>query len=78
MADCNLYYSHDDSCITLLLLYIDDVYLLDDCPTRLELVQSQLKHRFNMTDLGQLSHSLEVEYLFSPSGVVVIQGDFVL
>ena len=75
MVDCNLYYSHDDSRITLLLLYVDDVYLLSDCPPRLELVRSQLKQSFDMIDLDQLSHSLD---LFSPSGLVATQRGFVL
>ena len=77
-ANCNLYYAHDADRIALLLLYVDDIYLLGDHSERLTLLRSQLKRRFDMTDLGQLSHSLEVEYLFSSSGIIAIQQGFVL
>ncbi len=49
-----------------LVMYVDDLLLFGPNLNNLRDIQDQLKQRFKMTDLGQLSHYLGMEITISP------------
>jgi transposase InsO family protein len=75
-ADPNLYYYHGESRVALLLLYVDDVYIFGDHPSKLTEMAQELMGAYDMTDMGTLGHSLGLEFHFTSSGVVVTQRGF--
>jgi hypothetical protein len=54
-------------------IYVDD---MGNHSTKLAELRSYLKSRYKMTDLGTLSHSLGLEYLFHPKGILVTQRSY--
>jgi hypothetical protein len=63
-ADYNLYFHDDHGKLTLLILYVDDVYLTGNNTEHIALIRSEIKQAFEMSDLGLLSYSLGLEFLF--------------
>lgn len=76
-ADFNLYYQEINGKLTLLLLYVDDVYLSGNDTERIALIRSDIQKEFEMADLGLLSYSLDLEFLFQPQGILVTQRQYI-
>lgn len=76
-ADANLYFHESQGKLTLLLLYVDDVYLTGNDTVHIELIRQAIQTEFEMSDLGLLSFSLGLEFLFSASGIRVTQRQYV-
>ena len=76
-ADSNLYFANNAGRLTLLLLYVDDVYLTGDDVERLQITRTALNKEFDMSDLGVLSHSLGMEFQFSDAGIAITQRAYV-
>lgn len=72
-ADYNLYFHEDQGKITLLLLYVNDVYLTGNNDVRIAFIRKEIQQTFEMSDLGLLSYSLGLEFLFEPEGILVTQ-----
>ena len=77
-ADFNLYFHEQDGLLTLLLLYVDDVYLTGNDSKCIALIRSHIKGEFEMSDLGLLSYSLGLEFLFRPEGILFTQRQYIL
>ncbi|OAE30886.1 hypothetical protein AXG93_3943s1170 [Marchantia polymorpha subsp. ruderalis] len=76
-ADYNLYFHLDQGKITLLLLYVDDVYLTGDNDAYIAFIKSEIQQAFEMFDLELLSYSLGIEIMFQPDGISVTQRQYI-
>lgn len=76
-ADYNLYFFEDKGKITLLILYVDDVYLTGDNTEHIATIRSEIQEAFEMSDLGLLSYSLGLEFLFQREGILVTQRQYI-
>jgi hypothetical protein len=59
-----------------LAMYVDDLLLFGPNLDDLQDIQDQLKQRFKMTDLGQLSHYLGMEITITPGKLVLTQSTY--
>lgn len=75
-ADCNLYYHEENGLLTLLLLYVDDVYVTGNNDSHIAHIRGAIQGKFEMSDLGLLSYSLGIEFIFSPSGIMLTQRQY--
>jgi hypothetical protein len=57
-----------------LIMYVDDLLLFDLNLNDLRDIQNQLKRRFKMTNLRQLSHYLDMKIIISQNKLVLIQS----
>jgi hypothetical protein len=55
-------------------MYVDDLLLFGPDLNDLKIIQDQLKNRFKMTDLGQLSHYLGMEITITSDQLTLIQS----
>lgn len=76
-ADSNLYYFEDQGTLTLLILYVDDVYITGDNTSNIAAIRANIQREFEMCDLGLLSYSLELEFIFDSTGILVTQRQYV-
>lgn len=76
-ADQNLYSHIANDKVTLLLLYVDDVYITGNNPGHITLLHTAVTREFDISDLGQLSFSLRIEFLFQPSGILFTQRQYI-
>lgn len=76
-VDANLYFYESQGKSTLLLLYVDDVYLTWNDTAYIELIRQAIQTEFEMSDLRLLSFSLGLEFLFSDSRIRVTQKQYV-
>ena len=60
----------------MLLLYVDDVYLVGNHSDQIEWLRQELLSRFEMTDLGLLSYFLGVEFIQRPIGLILTQRGY--
>lgn len=75
-ADPNLYYFEDGGKLTILLLYVDDVYITGSHDSHIASIRAYIQTRFDMSDLGLLTYSLGLEFLFSTSGILITQRQY--
>jgi hypothetical protein len=59
-----------------LAMYVDDLLLFGPNLDDLQDIQNQLKQRFKMTDLGQLSHYLGMEITITPGKLILTQSTY--
>ena len=76
-ADPSLYYLVEHDQTVFALIYVDDIYLSNNHTTKIEDIHFALSRRFDMTDLGLLSHSLGLEFTFSSIGISIIQRGYI-
>lgn len=76
-ADYNLYFHKAQGKLTLLLLYVDDVYLTGNNDEHIAFIKSEIQQAFEMSDLGLLSYSLGMEFLFRSDGLSVTQRQYI-
>lgn len=76
-ADYNLYLHEADGKIALVILYVDDLYLTGDDTQYIERIRTAIQQEFEMTDLGLLSYSLGLEFLFLSEGILVTQRQYI-
>ncbi|GAB2294442.1 hypothetical protein Dimus_038297 [Dionaea muscipula] len=71
-ADPSLFVRIDADAHTFLLLYVDDIVLTGSSSTLVDDLKSQLKHEFEMTDLGRLHYFLGLEVRYLADGSVFL------
>lgn len=76
-ADGNLYYHEVDGLLTILLLYVDDVYITGSNDTHIAYIRAAIQEEFEMSDLGLLKYSLGLEFLFNPAGILITQRHYI-
>lgn len=60
--------------LTILFLYVDDLILTSSDPNLINHVNSSLKKKFEMTDLGHLHYFLGLQFLQSKEGISLSQS----
>ena len=60
-TDPSLFINHSSFGILILLLYVDDMVVTGNNPTRIQWLVTHLGHEFVIKDLGFLHHSLGIE-----------------
>lgn len=61
-ADHSLYIMQSSEFLVIVVLYVDDLILLASSMTKMLEVKAMLKEEYEMTDLGELSYCLGVEF----------------
>jgi hypothetical protein len=57
-------------------MYVNDLLLFESDLNDLEIIQDQLKKRFKMTDLGQLSHYLGMKIIIITNQLILTQSTY--
>lgn len=73
----NLYFHLDQVIIIMLLLYVDDINLTGDNDAHKAFIKSEIQQDFEMCDLGLLSFSLGIEFMFRSDGISVTQRQYI-
>lgn len=67
-SDYSLFIKQTDKCITLILVYVDDLLICGNSDSEIEGLKVMLSQAFHMKDLGNLSYFLGLEIDRSTSG----------
>jgi hypothetical protein len=74
--DPSLFVHMSHRCMTLLLLYIDDMIITSDDPEYIVFVKAHLSDQFLMSDLGPLRYFLGIE-ISTPEGLFLSQEKYI-
>jgi Reverse transcriptase (RNA-dependent DNA polymerase) len=77
-ADSSMFVKHSQNFTIIILVYIDDVIIIENSNEKIEKVKKYLKKEFDIKDLGQLSYFLGVEIATSSKGLFLSQQKYVL
>ncbi len=73
----NFYFPHvADGQITILLLYVDDIYFIGDYVKNINIIWAQLQGTYDVEDLGPLIHYLGLEYIRQPDGFILTRWGY--
>ncbi|KAI9201633.1 hypothetical protein LWI28_026451 [Acer negundo] len=64
--------------ITILIVYVDDIILTDNCEEEIQALKQVLARAFKIKDLGSLKYFLGIEIARSKEGITVSQRKYVL
>lgn len=78
ITDPSLFICHSRHGVLMLLLYVDDMVIIGDNPTRITWVISQLAFEFSIKDLGFPHHFLCIEVQQTTYGLILSQTRFAL
>ena len=76
-CDPNLYYLRQNSKLTILLLYVDDLLITGDDAQAIINLKEKLQHKFSMTDLGEAQNYLGVEIHRQQNGIFLSQQAYI-
>lgn len=76
--DHSLFMKHDFSCITLLLVYLDDIIITGNDIVSIETLNTLLHSKLHIRDLGHLKYFLGVEIAQSTQGIYLTQRKYAL
>ena len=71
-SDTSLFVKKDESDITILLLYVDDIILTGSNPVKIQTVIQDLSTIFELKDLGQLTYFLGLQVQYKTDGSVFV------
>ena len=74
--DSALFLHHTDKCTILLLLYVDNMIIIDDGLSGIQELKDFLSQQFEMKDLGHLSYFLGLEITHSTDGLYITQAKY--
>eukprot|EP00253_Pinus_taeda_P013141 PITA_13141 len=74
-SDNTVYTKKVGKSLIILGLYFDDLILIDSDPNLINHVKSNLKKKFEMTDLGHLHYFLDLQVLQSNEGIFLSQSN---
>jgi hypothetical protein len=77
-CDHNMYHIGTGANKIILVLYIDDLFIMGGATKTITWLKSELHHQFDMTDLGPITRYLGVEFQRHPHGFFLSQRDYVL
>lgn len=69
--DSSLFINHSNHGLLVLLLYVNDMVVIDDNPSRIQWLISQLAVELSLKGLGFLYHFLGIEIHRSPHGLLL-------
>jgi hypothetical protein len=67
--DHNLYYRHEDGKMVILIIYVDDLFLIGNHKKRIEWITKQFINRFKMPQLGGMELYLQIKFFYFPLGI---------
>ncbi|GJT43845.1 ribonuclease H-like domain-containing protein [Tanacetum coccineum] len=76
-CDSSLFIYTQDSQVTYLLIYVDDIILTASSPVILQQIVDYLHKEFDMTDLGALNYFLGISVVRHPIGLFLSQKKYV-
>jgi hypothetical protein len=62
---------HEDEKMVILIIYVDDLFVIGNHTKRIEWFVGQLINRFKMFQLGGMEFYFQVEFLYFPSGIFI-------
>ena len=77
-SDHSVFYQNSNSCIILLVKYVDDIVIIGSDSTGISSLKSFLHGQFHTKDLGMLRYFLGVEVMRSKHGIFLSQRKYVL
>eukprot|EP00253_Pinus_taeda_P011681 PITA_11681 len=73
-SDNTVYTKKVGKYLIILILYVDDIILIGSDPNLINHVKSNLKNKFEMTDLGHLHYFISLQILQSKEGISLSQS----
>jgi Reverse transcriptase (RNA-dependent DNA polymerase) len=67
--------NHD---ITIILVYVDDIIVMENNLDEIRDVKRKLKENFNIKDLGVLKFFIDTEIVYSPKDIFISQRKYIL
>jgi Reverse transcriptase (RNA-dependent DNA polymerase) len=77
-ADNSLFTKHSNDNIIIVLVYVDDIIVIENNQTDINLIKGQLKKNFDIKDLGILKYFLGIEVAHSIKGLFISQRKYAL
>ena len=77
-GDHTVFYRHQDSRITILAVYVDDIVITGDDTEEIKKLKERLGRAFEVKDLGPLRYFLGIEIARSSKGIILSQRKYVL
>jgi hypothetical protein len=77
-GDYTIFYRHKESCITILVVYVDDIVITRYDVEEIKSLKERLGRVFEVKDLGPLRYFLRIEIARSSKGIVLSQRKYVL
>jgi Reverse transcriptase (RNA-dependent DNA polymerase) len=77
-SDHSLFIKKDHTCITVILVYVDDVIITGNNEKSIREIKRQLKDKFDIKDLGHLKYFLGIEIAHSNGEMFLSQRKYVL
>jgi hypothetical protein len=68
---------HEDEKVIILIIYVDDLFVIGNHTKRIEWFAGQLINRFKMSQLGGMEFYFQVEFLYFPLGIFMTQRGYV-
>jgi hypothetical protein len=69
--------SSENGGMMIICLYVDDLLITGSKASEIEVIKGKLKSEFEITDLGELSFFLGMEFLKANSGIVLHQKKYI-
>jgi hypothetical protein len=70
-GDHTVFYRHRGSCITILVVYVDDIVIAEDDVEEIKSMKERLGRAFEVKDLGPLRYFLRIKIARSSKGIVL-------
>jgi Reverse transcriptase (RNA-dependent DNA polymerase) len=77
-SDHSLFININNSHITIILVYVDDIIVTGNNENNIELIKGKLKNKFDIKDLGFLKYFLGIEIAHSHGNLFLSQRKYVL
>jgi Reverse transcriptase (RNA-dependent DNA polymerase) len=77
-ADHSLFIKIDHTYITIILVYVNDIIIIENNWKNIQQIKRQLKNRFDIKDLGHLKYFLGIEVAYSNGSLFLSQRKYVL
>ena len=77
-ADSSLFVKENDGKITIVLIYVDDLIITKDDLEEVKWIRETLSVRYEMKELGELKHFLDLEIDHCDKGVFLYQHKYAI
>jgi Reverse transcriptase (RNA-dependent DNA polymerase) len=77
-VDHSLFVKKIGDTITIILIYVDDIIIIENNQEEIKMVKSKLKEKIDIKDLGLLKYFLRIEIAHSSKGLFISQRKYTL
>jgi Reverse transcriptase (RNA-dependent DNA polymerase) len=77
-SDSSLFTRHNTNGTTIILVYVDDIIIIDNNSREIDCIKNDLKQKFKIKDLGKLTYFLGIEITHSQKRLFISQRKYVL